>query len=312
MLNFIYSISSLVSRKKNTNKFLYICYVSLYLFLSRFVNLCMPTIYKFTKKKSKRESTHKEPAKPRVIVSLTSFPARIDNLWMCIESLLSQTIQPDMIILWLAESQFSGKESLPRKLLEQENRGLIIKFCDDLKSHKKYYYSFQEFPNDIIITVDDDVYYPTFTLEKLIELHEKFPQYICCNRGHYMTFNRKEELMSYNEWTTINTSNKNSGKLLCPTGVGGVLYPPNVMDKEVLNKNSIKKLSFYADDLWLKVMSLLNGTMVVKTNDFPEPLFTIKSSQIDSLGKSNVINGENDKQLEAILTYYSINLTDLI
>ena len=47
-----------------------------------------------------------------------------------------------------------------RNCLDQQKRGLTIRFCEDLKAHKKYYYAFKEYPDDIVITVDDDVIYP--------------------------------------------------------------------------------------------------------------------------------------------------------
>ena len=39
----------------------------------------------------------------RLIVSLTSFPARIKTVHQTINTLLRQTVKPDHIILWLSE-----------------------------------------------------------------------------------------------------------------------------------------------------------------------------------------------------------------
>lgn len=88
-------------------------------------------------------------------------------------------MKPDEIILWLAEEQFNGIDSLPKALLEQQKRGLTIRFCDDLRSHKKYYYTMQEYPRDIVILVDDDMFYPKDTIKKLWKLHKKYPNDIC-------------------------------------------------------------------------------------------------------------------------------------
>ena len=52
--------------------------------------------------------------------------------------------------MWLAKEQFENIEDLPQELKEQQKRGLTIRFCDDLRSHKKYYYVLQENPNDIV------------------------------------------------------------------------------------------------------------------------------------------------------------------
>ena len=47
---------------------------------------------------------------PQYIVSLTSFPARINTAHLAINTLLQQTFKPDRIILWLASEQFAKKE----------------------------------------------------------------------------------------------------------------------------------------------------------------------------------------------------------
>ena len=59
-----------------------------------------------------------KPYQPKLIVSLTSFPARINTVHQVIESLLNQTKKADKIILWLAPEQFpNGEKDLPEKLL---------------------------------------------------------------------------------------------------------------------------------------------------------------------------------------------------
>lgn len=121
----------------------------------------------------------KRKEKKRIIISLTSYPKRIGDVWITIETLLRQTVKPDMIILWLADTQFNGIESLPKKLIDLQKSGLTIRFCKDLKSHKKYFYTMQEYPEDLIILVDDDMFYPYDMIEKLLKLHYEYPQDIC-------------------------------------------------------------------------------------------------------------------------------------
>ena len=56
--------------------------------------------------------------KNKIIVSLTSYPLRIQCAIIVIKSLLKQTIKPDKIILWLAKSDFPRKnKDLPPDLL---------------------------------------------------------------------------------------------------------------------------------------------------------------------------------------------------
>lgn len=55
---------------------------------------------------------------PRIIVSLTSYPARISVVFQVLERMLVQTLRPDKVILWLAKEQFPNREAdLPDELL---------------------------------------------------------------------------------------------------------------------------------------------------------------------------------------------------
>lgn len=94
-----------------------------------FYNIQIINWYK--KHPSSKIGVNKGYRKEKNVVSLTSYPKRISTVWITIETLLWQSIKPDVIILWLADSQFDGVESLPRELLNLQKRGLSIRFCDD-------------------------------------------------------------------------------------------------------------------------------------------------------------------------------------
>ncbi|WP_367392687.1 hypothetical protein [Lewinella sp. LCG006] len=246
----------------------------------------------------------------RYIVSLTSFPARIDNIWITIECLLRQSFKPDKIILWLAEEQFPDKK-LPTSLLALKERGLEIKFCRDLRSHKKYFFVFQEYPNANIITFDDDLYYDDNAIANLVNLHQRYPENIVTNRAHRIVFDKKTgEILPYRKWKH-NISDKEPSYLIVPTGGAGTLYPPGSMHPEVLNEKVFMDVCKYADDLWLKVMSLMNGTLVSTNSTYNKDFFTIRNSQDEKLVNTNVIGGGNDTQLSNVLEYYNFDLTKL-
>src|SRR5690606_29967954 len=107
-----------------------------------------------------------------VIVSLTSFPARINLVHIAIKSLLNQSKRPKKIVLWLGDEFFPhGEKTLPKSLLELKQFGLEIEFCRDLGAHTKYFYAFQKYPNNLIVTVDDDIIYPRNLLKVLLNTH---------------------------------------------------------------------------------------------------------------------------------------------
>lgn len=242
----------------------------------------------------------------KVIVSLTSFPARIDDLWIVIECLFRQTYQADKIILWLARPQFEGLE-LPENLLNQQKRGLDIRFIDeDLRSHKKYYYALKEYHKDLVITVDDDVFYPQDTFKELKKYNDLFPNCVVANRGHLIKFkNNSSMILPYKKWQH-NAKIGEASFFLVPTGVGGVLYPPGALSEEVFNKEVFIKKCFMADDLWLKISSLLNGKMVFITPRYKQEFITVGRTQENKLVTSNSLNGGNDQQLRAVLDHYQL------
>lgn len=248
----------------------------------------------------------------KYIVSLTSFPARIDEIWITLETILRQTFKPDAIILYLAKEQFPG-EKIPENLSKLKSRGVDIRFCDeDLRSHKKYFYVLKEFQDANIITLDDDVYYPNFVLKELIKLHKKYPKAICANRAHLITFNSSREVNPYNKWKHNYKSIKQPSLFLSQVGVGGVLYPPNCLSAEVLNKDVFKEVCFFADDLWLKLMSTINKTPIVTSSVVNKNIIAVSKSQKERLLNLNSKNGGNTQQLNNLLEFYNLNLYQLL
>lgn len=187
MLNFFYFLTINESDKffiKFINKIISIT-----------ANFIMPIIYKiFNKEVGIRDDNN-------VIITLTSYPDRINKLWITIESLLRQTYKPKKIILWLAESQFPEKtKSLPKSLLKLQKRGLTIEFCEDIKSFKKFFYTAKIYNDYIIITADDDVIYPNNLIENLLKTYANNNHCVCCYRAHQIKLNNDFKPVKYKDW----------------------------------------------------------------------------------------------------------------
>ena len=268
-------------------------------------NIFIPIWFVLTNLSRKNQlSMNKKDSK--IIVSLTTFPARIDRIWIVIECMLRQTRPPDRVILWLSKEQFNGLQSLPKNLLKLQKRGLEIEFCEeDLRSHKKYFYNIKKYPNDVLITVDDDFIYPSSLIEELIKSHLKFPQAICCLRAVQMKI-KDNEVLPYNQWEYVYKKSDPSFKLFFTSG-GGTLFPPNSLHDEVLNKNIFLDYCKYADDVWLNLMSQMNYTKIVKSSsnyDISIPLYIRGNTTLASI---NVEDGLNDEQLDKVRNYYIKN-----
>ena len=243
---------------------------------------------------------------PRLIVSLTSFPQRMHY---CLYSLLTQTLKPDMIILWLAEEQFPDKENdIPQEVLNLQKFGLTIKWCKNLYSYKKLIPTLEEFPNDIIITTDDDIFYEKDCIEKLYKSYIETPDTISCHRCHRIKTGKNGEILSYKKWTKKISGESVSFKNFF-TGAGAVLYPPHSLYKDVKNIELFTKLAPHADDIWFWAMALLNNTQIkviknnIKTNTYINPERERGLTGELTLFASNK-KGGNDIQMMNILKNY--------
>lgn len=238
----------------------------------------------------------------KVIASLTSHPGRIDTVWITIETLFRQSVKPDEIILWLADTQFKGVDDLPENLKQQQDRGLTIRFCDDLKSHKKYFYVLQENIEDIVILFDDDMFYPYDTIQKLLVMHERYPENICTITAQMINPSAKEEP---SKWFNppISVRFEDSREIQIFTGSGS-LYPPHTFSEEAFNKQNILGLCPSADDLWLTFMAMRENVRV--TALYPWRAFPIEiyGTARNSLWFENAQNGKNDLQWKALLKTY--------
>ena len=237
-----------------------------------------------------------------LIISFTSFPARIKEIWQVVECLKRQTILPEKIILYLSEEQFPRIIAIPESLRSRQDNLFEIRIVSgDIRSHKKYYYAMQEFPDKTIVTCDDDVYYGSWFLQELVRYSKKAPGCIVANDAVRIKHNEQGELLPYLQFGQ-NVLADDSDNLV-QIGVGGVLYPPHSLNTLVLDREGFTKAAPMADDLWLCAMARLNGTPVIKTCSYKQtlpPIITNSSSLTDlNNGEENL----NDRQFKTIREY---------
>ena len=249
---------------------------------------------------------------PKLIVSLTSFPQRIPEIFFTLYSLLNQTVKPDMLLLWLAEEQFPHKEKdLPKRVRNLQKYGLTIKWCSDMKSYKKLIPALGEYPNDVIVTADDDVYYPPNWLELLYESYLREPQLVHCHRAHRITFEESGEIAPYGNWPK-GVSTDDASYLNFLTGVGGVLYPPGSLYQDISKSDLFMKLCPTADDIWFWAMAVVNDRQIrVVDRNIAEliPLDPeLESEMKDGITLYSINKNANDEQIKRVVDFYEPKL----
>lgn len=225
----------------------------------------------------------------QLIVSLASYPARINTVYKTVETLLNQTIKPDRLILWLAEEQFPNKEEdLPEKLLGLKEYGFEIGWCEDLKSYKKLVPALREFPEDIIVTADDDLYYQRDWLESLYNAYLKDPKNIYTRRATRIT--RKENTFKISpHYSNTHYEPDFSNQLM---GGAGTLYPPHSLHEDVFNTDLIKELVPTYDDIYFWAMAVVKGTKIGLVRNKDLNIYNVEGTQNGALCK---INGQSDR-----------------
>lgn len=248
----------------------------------------------------------------KVVISLTSYPARFATLPQCLKSIAYQTIKPDRVILYLSREECGG--IVPRELKRLERYGLEIKLVEgNLKPHKKFFYSMQECPNDIIITIDDDVMYERDTVESFLVSYKKHPDCVSARRLDHIRKNADGSLMSYNDWDSEYTESVEPSFMLLSTGVGGVLYPPHCLPQEAFDAEAIKRLCLNADDVWLYFMERKVGvrTVWVPNNRLhPYPIVGVYEKGLYCT--NNGIPCMNDVYIRNVMEYLGIKAEEIV
>ncbi len=267
------------------------------------------------KAKKLRNMVIKEPLRcgegqGHIIVSLTSFPARFDTLDICIKSLFAQSVKPDKIVLYLGTE--CDDVPLPERLTELEKYGLEIKKgYADIRPHKKYLFAMQEYPEDIIITVDDDLMYDRNMIKSLLESYKRNPNAVSARRVHRIT-SSGGDLEPYDKFDKCWTSTTEPSHILLSTNGAGTLFPPHILPEEAFDIDTIKKLCLDADDIWIKFMLIKKGVPVVWVKSHQSMPPEIPGTQRIALYYANTDkeNSNNDRCIQAMEDHFNIHLAD--
>lgn len=239
-----------------------------------------------------------------LIVSLTSYKPRFAKLHLTVKTLLSQSIRPDKVILWIAEEE---KHFVPSILHEYQVKfsWFEIRYCTNLRSYKKIIPSLIHFPDSFIVTCDDDIFYPKNWLLGLCDSWNGNYKQSVAYRTHLVKFSIDGHLKPYSTWLQNYRGNILQNDVLFPTGCGGVLYPPNVLHKEVLNQAIFLSLCPNADDVWLFWMLRLNSSEVIKTKKSIN-IVAWPGTDDNGLASENVQNHGNDSQIIKVQEKYGL------
>lgn len=233
-----------------------------------------------------------------VIVSLTSYPQRFKYCYLTLKCLLSQTVLPSNIVLWLSHADY---KLLPNYFKELPSEVIKIQTCEDLRSYKKIIPSLLTYKNSYIVTADDDWFiWPTW-LEELLESHDFSKANVTCHRAHRIKRDN-DQILPYSAWERLHGQRCEAAPEIFPTNGAGSLFPPTSLDVEVLDSSLFKQLAPSSDDIWLYFMMRKAGSLA-KTTGCPNKELNWPGSQVSSLWEVNK-SGGNDAAVSNLLSHY--------
>lgn len=245
---------------------------------------------------------------PKIIVSLTSFPAAMPYAVKAIQSILKGSVLPDKLVLYLFSGEFNGgviPENLVR--LSKENPIFEVRFYNrNLRSYLKLIPALKDFPESIIVTVDDDINYHKNMLRDLLELHKRVPNTVIAHRAKLIKPGEPYRHWRKYRWYHFVLKRNNSGLSNLQTGVAGVLYPPHSLKKEMLDEDIFMAIAPTTDDVWFWAAATANNVPVMPVpfgHNKPKSLNKPKKLSL----KTDNFKGKIDRNLaalNAILEHY--------
>ncbi|WP_296865269.1 hypothetical protein [uncultured Methanobrevibacter sp.] len=218
----------------------------------------------------------------RIVVTLTSYKKRIRSVVDTLISLKNQSKQAYKIVLNLATDEFPKKEKeLPDSLLnfkEDCPTFEIFWVKENVTFFKKLIPTLKRYPNDIVITTDDDIIYPEDFIESL------YKTYLVTGKKHPVTSGKYT-------WNRGINSHFGSGSLVKLCFFGDKLY--ELYDKLTypLIKNKIQCF----DDVLYTYAILLNDNYYVYCDNGLSDIWEVtRNKQEDAFTKF----GDNKQEKE--------------
>ncbi|MBC7768299.1 MAG: glycosyltransferase family 2 protein [Phycisphaerales bacterium] len=233
----------------------------------------------------------------KLIVSLTSFPPRYPTLALTLKRLLSQSVKPDAVVLWLTPEE---AEQLPRHI--KRLPGLTIELAPELRSFKKIIPALSLHADAFIATADDDVFYPHTWLEELVRAYRPDLQEIPCHRAHRIRLTNKGAPRPYADWRLLDQPEASA--LVFATGVGGALFPPRSLHSEARDAALFTKLCPTSDDAWLYWMARRAGWRFRKVGRRRHFQCWPGSQHVALMHENTASGGGNDRQVAALVAHF--------
>lgn len=233
-----------------------------------------------------------------LIITLTSYPPRFPTLHLTLKCLLTQSIKPNKVILWLSTEDVP---LVPNSVLRLREKGLEIRTCEDIGPYKKLVPALRDLPEAFLVTADDDLYYRRDWLEQLVFHWDGLPKQVVVHRAFIFGQTPESLRKPRKTWAPLTTPKQDV--YMYPTGGSGILYPPHALSPEATEAALFLKLSPRADDIWFFWMARRGGCSFKKT-PLNIKLIYWPNTQESALHHENDGARANDEKTKKMLEHF--------
>jgi hypothetical protein len=229
------------------------------------------------------------------VISMSSQPGRFYALDNVLSSMAGQNHKIDRLVLNI-ESKFES--IFPNSIHEMRLPfQLDVNWCEDVGPATKYIPTLEKFPNDCIITIDDDFNYAPDLISSLINASISSPGSIIVGKSIIARFDGFKPA-PYALWPR--NIDPQPDTILMTQGSGGCLIPPDSLDADVRNMDLYTELSFTSFSPWLWVHALRKNTPVVQIDTHGMEHWPLRGTELSALhlrGNNNLLYDLNIARL---------------
>lgn len=250
---------------------------------------------------------------PSPVISLTSISTRISRVEATVRSILTQTVVPHSINLYISEEPYlidEGISSTDTWLKKIADLGVNIYQVKNIGPYRKQYPVITQLRNASaaestpIITIDDDVIYPSNIIERLM-LGFASGDAVVAHRGREIAFSGPV----FSDYKSFAAPSKNISFLNMGTGKNGIAYRLRHFPKQCEHYIG-HVLAPTADDIWCKWVTAMYcvPTFILEPQAAYDPRLDFKeSAPEDKNGLFHKYNarGTNDIAMGNLEVYFS-------
>ncbi len=235
---------------------------------------------------------------PRIVVSLTSLPSRLEHLPHSLDHLLSQSRRPDHVYLNIPE--YSNRQQIPYVIpqllmdfLDTFPIPTTINRCSDHGPLTKLLptLKLEPIPTTIIVTIDDDIHYPDSLISTLLSAALRYPNAAIGFKGYIIPqdSNNHDDFAYFESATTFKDT-----PVHVLGGFLGVAYRssffsiPHLLDPPTPG-------SYYVDDDFISLHLSLSGIpriVLSSSNSRPYSDFVFNEAVIKPVADLWSLNGK--------------------